>query len=117
MNKDNTYSGGGHPHTFVEMYGGKLIPMQSHEPDVTSFRHDYYYNSSNNILYTKLSEWINVAKEYDEEDSDYVYYSGRSVKKMVNIPDPKNFGDLYYYNLSKNKLYGKVLKWVRCTNL
>ena len=114
---ERTYSGGGHPHTFVELFGGHTIPMLNVEPDILSFRLDYYYNSSDNNLYIKRSGWENVDRQFDTEDSSYVYYDGRSVKKMVNEPDPKEFGDQYYYNIVSNKVLGRILKWVKCTNL
>lgn len=114
---DQTYSGGGHPHTFVELFGGHIIPMTGVEPDVFSFRFEYYYNSADNNLYIKKAEWVDLAKSFDKEDKDYVYFGDRTIKKMVNDPDPKNFGDKYYYSMVSNKVFGRVLKWVKCTNL
>jgi hypothetical protein len=113
---EKTYNGGGHPHTFVELFGGHIVPMISVEPDVFSFRHNYYYNSADNNLYTKKAEWVVLHKAFDNEDTSYVYYDGRSVKKMVNDPDPENFGDKYYFSIKSNKVYGRMLKWVKCTN-
>ena len=116
---DQTFSGGGHPHTYVELlFDGKIIPMQYVEPEVYSFRHNYYYNSSDNILYIKKAEWVDLFKEFNKEDDEFVYFNNnRSVKKMVNEPDPKNFGDKYYYNTISNKVFGRTLCWIECTNL
>lgn len=114
---ERTYSGGGHPHTFVELFDGYIVPMIDVEPDVFSFRYDYYYNANDNQLYTKKAEWVGVDRGFSKEDSQYVYYNGRSVRKMVRTPDPKHFGDKYYYNIISNKVFGRILKWARCTNL
>jgi len=114
---DNTYSSGGHPHTFVELYDGRVVQMLQDEPNVTTFREDYYYNARDNNLYVKKSEWVNINRQFDEEDEQYVYYNGRSVLKMVNEPDPKTFGDRYYYSLKSNRVFAKAIKWAKCTNL
>ena len=114
---DQTYSGGGHPHTFVELFGGYIVPMLAAEPDIFSFRRDYYYNSSDNLLYIKKAEWVDLAKEFNSENAEFVFFNGRSIKKMVNEPNPKNFGDKYYYSIISKKIFGRIFKWVRCTNL
>jgi len=114
---EQTYTGGGHPHTFVELYDGRMVQMLMIEPDILTFREDYYYNSADNNLYIKNVEWVNVDRKFESEDSGFVYYNNRAVKKMVNEPDPKNFGDKYYYSLISHKVFGKTLKWVKCTNL
>lgn len=117
IGSEQTYSGGGHPHVFVELFGGHIVPMTNVEPDVLTFRHDYYYNAADNNLYIKKAEWVDINRDFDEEDSSFVYFDGRSVKKMVNDPDPKNFGDKYYYSIVSKKVFGRVIKWVKCTNL
>jgi len=114
---EKTYTNGGHPYTFVQLYDGQIVPMQDVEPEVFSFRYNYYYNTAENELYIKKAEWVNLGREFDEEDIHYVYYNGRSVRKMVNEPDPKNFGDIYYYSIISNRVFGRILKWVKCTNL
>ena len=114
---DRTYSGGGHPHTFVELFGGYVVPMSDVEPDVFSFRHNYYYNSGDNQLYIKQAEWVSIDKGFDKEDLKYVYYNGRAVLKTVRTPDPKYFGDKYYYSLVLNRVFGRTFKWVKCNNL
>lgn len=115
--KESTYEAGGHPHTFVELFGGKPVQILESEPDISSFRDDNYYNSSENMLYVKKAEWSAINDSFDNEDLSYVYYDGRSVKKLVKDPDPKNFGDLYYYSLVSNRLFGKILKWEKCINV
>ena len=37
-----------------ELYGGSTIQLQSYEPDPITFRSQYYYNTSLNILYKKI---------------------------------------------------------------
>lgn len=114
---DGTYDIGGHPHTFVELFGGKIIPMLWYEPDAFSFRHDYYYNSSDNNLYTKSAEWVDARVEIDDENDGFVYKNGRSIKKMATSPDPKQFGDLYYYSIAEGRIYARIVKWARSNNL
>jgi hypothetical protein len=115
---DHTFvGGGGHPHTFVELYDGFVVPMINIEPDVFSFRSNYYYNASDNVLYQKKAGWTNISQDFNSEDENYVYYNGRSVRKLIRDPDPKNFGDIYYYSIPKKILFGRILQWVRSTNL
>lgn len=42
---------GGYTTLFVELYGGLLVEMHSYEPDANTFRENYYYNTTNNVLY------------------------------------------------------------------
>ena len=44
---------GGNPHHFVELIGGKEIPMVNHEPSADTFRSHYYYNIRQNMLFMK----------------------------------------------------------------
>jgi hypothetical protein len=39
---------------FVELAGGREVPIQFYEPDPNTFRLNYYYNSRLNILYKKV---------------------------------------------------------------
>jgi len=114
---DDTYSSGGHPHTFVELFDGHTVQILQDEPSAFEFRDNYYYNSKENKLYIKKSEWVNINRQFDEEDSEYVYYSGRSVLKMVNEPNPESFGDRYYYSLKSNRVFARAIKWTKCNNL
>jgi hypothetical protein len=43
----------GQAHRMVELFGGNLIPMFEFEPDPTTFREKYYYNTKLNVLYAK----------------------------------------------------------------
>jgi len=114
---DKTHNAGGLPHTFVERLGGYIIPTLYTSPDPITFRGDYYYNASDNNLYAKLAVWTDLHKEFSEEDNKYVYYNGRSVIKLMKDPDPKNFGDIYFYSISRKSVYGKTLTWVKIENL
>jgi len=114
---DQTFTGGGHPHTFVELFGGQMVQMLDVEPDILTFRDKYYYNSAHNILYIKKLDWVNIDRQFDSEDSSYVYYNGRPIKKTVDEPDVEDFGDKYYYSLISKRVFGKASKWVKCTNL
>jgi hypothetical protein len=38
----------------VEIYGGEAVPVLSKAPDPRTFRGQYYYNSTNNVLYKKV---------------------------------------------------------------
>jgi hypothetical protein len=45
---------GGNPHRLaVELRGGSLIEHTPFEPDATTFRGTYYYNTARNELYKK----------------------------------------------------------------
>lgn len=46
--------GGYFPHNFVELYGGHMVEALSYEPDPTTYRFEFYYNSELNILYRKI---------------------------------------------------------------
>ena len=47
--------GGGNPLQFVELANGRVVPKLFYEPDPSSFRNEYYYNSRLNRLYRKLA--------------------------------------------------------------
>ena len=110
---DKTYVSGGCPFTFVELFGGYVVPMLSIEPDISSFRYDYYYNTTSNCLYVKNVKWIYIAKEFSSQDQKYVYYNGRSIRKCIKPPNPKSFGDKYYYDMPQKKIYGKLMLWTQ----
>jgi len=44
----------GNPNRFLELYGNELIPVEFYEPDASTFRSEYYYNTRENILYKKI---------------------------------------------------------------
>ena len=113
---ETTYSIGGNPHTFIELYNGNIVPMLSNEPDVDSYRNKYYYNSTNNMLYVKCSVWVPNDQTLDNTDDSYVYVNGRSILKLAKQPDPQNFGDRHYYNITDNIIYSKILKWDEVLN-
>jgi hypothetical protein len=37
----------------VGVFGVGLVPMQNADPDPSTFRHQYYYNTRENVLYKK----------------------------------------------------------------
>lgn len=45
---------GGNTTTFVELLGGSMVPTLAFEPDATTHRGEFYYNTSRNILYKKV---------------------------------------------------------------
>lgn len=53
--KNSPINIGGQPLRWVELLGGTCVPIQSWEPDATSW-HDgnYYYNSRENVLYQRV---------------------------------------------------------------
>lgn len=45
---------GSNPYQFVEKFeGGHIVEVTAFEPDPTTYRHEYYYNSVVNRLYKK----------------------------------------------------------------
>jgi hypothetical protein len=114
---DNTYPSGGEPHTFSELFGGNVVETLRTQPDVRSYRSNYYYNSTENNLYKKKAEWTQIETQIDSEDESFVYRNGVRISKLVDEPDPNNFGDIYYYSLRENIIYGKILRWVRSNSL
>lgn len=54
LNRRTPHAGGGLALQFIELYGANLVPMQHYEPEAGSFRHDFYYNTRQNVLYRKL---------------------------------------------------------------
>jgi hypothetical protein len=113
---DKTYQSGGLPHTFVELLGGFVVPVLNTEPDVKSFRHDYYYNAVDNVLYEKVADWSNIDRDPDREDDQYIYYNNRPVLKCGKRPDPKNYGDIYYYDIALKSVFGKIIMWSKVNN-
>lgn len=48
--------GGGHSTIWeLERTGGKIISFSHYEPDPITFREEYYYNTTENILYKKVT--------------------------------------------------------------
>lgn len=45
---------GYNPHRFVELYGGEMVPISNYEPDPSTFRNLYYYNSRMNRLFKRI---------------------------------------------------------------
>lgn len=38
---------------FVALYGGRIVEMLNYEPDINTFRYNFYYNSRLNKLFKK----------------------------------------------------------------
>lgn len=53
-NHSNFPVGGGLPHQWVELMGGRMVQEMFYEPDPVTYRDDYYYNTRLNRLYRKL---------------------------------------------------------------
>ena len=49
---------GGNPIRFVELVGGKEVPLLSHQPDPITFREKYYYNTRLNALFLKVETLV-----------------------------------------------------------
>lgn len=114
---DHTYSVGGHPHTFVELYGGVIINMLCTEPNVNSHRSDYYYNTVENILYYKKAVWEKVDIPIDDQDESFVYVNNKQIDKKYHTPDPKTYSNTLYYNIRHNKIYSKGIGWKNILNI
>jgi len=123
-----TYSFGGFPHQWVEFDGGKMVELLTGHPDILSFPDDYYYNVIENVLYAKEVWWWPVAVpivEYDmpggQEPNQYNITSLRSVKlatgrkimAFVRQPDPKEYGDNYYYDIPRRLVMHRRSQWTR----
>lgn len=53
--KNSPINIGGQPLRWIEFMGGNCVPIQSWEPDATSWHDgDYYYNSKENVLYKRI---------------------------------------------------------------
>ena len=46
--------GGGNPNRFIELVGGRFVPIMFHVPDPNTFRDEFYYNSRLNRLFKKI---------------------------------------------------------------
>jgi hypothetical protein len=44
---------GGNPNRWVELHGGSVVEMLAFDPDATTYRLPYYYNTVRNVLYKK----------------------------------------------------------------
>lgn len=57
----NVSSGGAvSPHNAIEYFGGIMVPILPYEPDPVTFREQYYYNSTLNMLFTKAGTTDNA---------------------------------------------------------
>lgn len=55
---------GGNPSRFIELAGGKEVPLQWYEPSAKTFRSEYYYNTRLNKLYKKSKSTHPVTKKF-----------------------------------------------------
>lgn len=46
--------GGGNPTRFIELVGGRFVPIMFYPPDPSTFRDEFYYNARLNRLYKKI---------------------------------------------------------------
>lgn len=108
---------GGYPIQYVELFGGKIVAVLKSAPDPVSFRDSYYYNSTENVLYKMVGDWVPVGSNL-EIDGNFAVVNNRRISVMVNEPDPMRFaGHNFYYNLLKKRLYQKNLRWVVANNI
>ena len=114
---DDTYSQGGMAYSFIKLSNGKVVEMMFNEPDVKSFRDDYYYNAHNNILNKKYAIWVESNFNVQDSNVNIVLDNGRIINNLVSPPDPKSYSDDFYYNSSTKKLYRKVIRWVQSNNI
>lgn len=54
---------GGNPTSFVELTGGEPVEYSFYEPDPTTARYEYYYNTRLNTLYKKRCVADPVSRE------------------------------------------------------
>lgn len=107
---------GGNPHRYIELYGGKLVEILYAEPDIMSYRSDYYYNGKSNTLYIKSGRWASINVITDNVDDEFVYVNNVRISKLANEPNPKTYSNEYYYNIITNKIYKRILYWSRHTD-
>lgn len=54
FDKRSKITAGGNSVWMIENYGGALVETSAFEPDPTTYRGDYYYNTVMNVLYKKV---------------------------------------------------------------
>lgn len=47
--------GGGNPNRFIELVGGRFVPLMFYQPDPNTFRDEFYYNARLNRLFKKIN--------------------------------------------------------------
>jgi hypothetical protein len=45
---------GGQPLRWVEYFAGVPVPIESWEPDATTYHENYYYNARENVLFQRV---------------------------------------------------------------
>jgi len=55
----------GNDHRFLELYGGKEVPVQFWEPDPLTFRCEYYYNARLNELFKRICAECHITGRVD----------------------------------------------------
>lgn len=109
---NSTYSSGTMPHTWIELYGGRMIQILPHHPEIKSFRDKYYYNSYENKLFERVAEWSVLGADLECDNAEYVVApTGRRIPVRISMPDPAYFLDDYYYNLYEQRVYRRILSW------
>ena len=53
MSRRNSESLGYSTYNYLETYGATLVEITPFEPDPLTYRNDYYYNASENVLYKR----------------------------------------------------------------
>ena len=55
LSRRNTSLAGGSPMRFLELYGRRFVPLNFIEPDPSTSRSDFYYNTRQNVLYKRIT--------------------------------------------------------------
>jgi len=62
VNRRNVNYNKGDTIRYLELFGATIIEPIEFEPDPNTHRSDYYYNSSNNVLYKRVSQIVDNFK-------------------------------------------------------
>lgn len=114
---EETHTQGGLPYSFTKLNGGKIVEMLCYEPDVSSFRDEYYYNTKENVLYKKYAAWVASNYNIVRSTRNIILENGRIINNLVKQPDPRTYSDNFYYNGVDGQLYVKILRWAKSNNI
>ena len=52
--RGNITNGGNNTRMIIELYGGEMTELTAYEPDASTYRKPFYYNTVNNCLYKRV---------------------------------------------------------------